>query len=47
MRYYGPQGDFMQLGLFVSGHAGWSSLAFGRSAVGFTRYRRLEVVTEE
>ena len=29
MRYYGPQGDFLKLGLFVSSHAGWSSLAFG------------------
>ena len=28
-RYYGPSGDFVKMGLFVSQHSGWSALAFG------------------
>jgi len=29
LMYYGPSGDFVKMGLFVSQHAGWSALAFG------------------
>eukprot|EP00913_Durusdinium_trenchii_P034850 g32598.t1 len=29
LRYYGPQGDFVRLGLFIEQHSGWSALAFG------------------
>jgi len=29
LMYYGPQGDFVRLGLFIEQHSGWSALAFG------------------